>query len=562
VLTILIENPSDLLESAVFREMSPDPTSSASIHLIRSWVDNCHNSHSQCKRALDYTLPTRVIDVSGHDLRLRELKSKNAPYITLSHCWGMKGTMTTLKSNLSSHRHCINSSTLPQTFLDAVIITKKLGIPYLWIDSLCILQDSEEDWLEECPKMGTYYRNSYITISALESPDSHHGFLNSRSSVDAVEIANTGVWMRHKCLHWREIFRKAVLNQRGWFLQERLLSTCILHFTEQEILWECQSSTARESSFMEYCQPTDYKSLVSSEGDDFKRCLFSDNSDKFGRDEAYDVWMRLVRQFSQRSLTYSSDRLPAISSLAALMATKTESPYIAGIWSNDLHGLAWFSDGPGERICHQFMDSSRSSVAPSWSWANLKSSITYRFNDEERVKTNEDPILIDAHTPLLGSDPFGSVSGGFITIQALTKPVQCLDFERFSDLSQSIFGYVGPVDPRGGRSRFDALGLYICGEDGKIVGTGSFDDPVVATLHRCKAIRIAERVYKGRLSSADSRRGLRKNQNIIYFLLAKPDPQCSGSWRRVGMGLTRNFESHEFYDDFFDLWDWEELQLT
>ena len=543
--------------------MSPDPTSSTNIQLIRSWINNCHEKHSQCKRALDYTLPTRVIDVSGHDLRLRELKSKNVPYITLSHCWGTKSIMTTLKSNLSSHMRCINPSTLPQAFLDAIIITKELGISYLWVDSLCILQDSEEDWLEECPKMGTYYRNSYINISALESPDSHHGFLNPRSSIGAVEIANTGVWMRRKFPHCREIFRDAALNHRGWFLQERLLSTCVLHFTKQEMLWECQSSTTRESSFIEDCQPTDFRSLVSSEGGDFKRCLFSENSDKFGRDEAYDVWMRLVRQYSQRSLTYSSDRLPAISSLAALMATKTESPYIAGIWSNDLHGLAWFSDGPDERICHQFMDLNRSSaVAPSWSWANMKSSITYRFNDEERVKSSKDPILIDAHASLLGVDPFGSVSGGFITIQALTKPVQCMDFEMFSDLSKSIFGYVGPVDSRSSRrTRFNALGLYICGEDGKIVGTGSFDDPMAATLHQCKAVRIAERVYERRLSRADSKVGLRKEQSIIYFLLVKPVPQCSGSWRRVGMGLTRNFEFQEFYDNFFDSWDWEQLRL-
>ena len=159
---------------------------------------------------------------------------------------GDQPTLTSLKSTLFDHMNGIPTATLPQTIQDAVTVTKKLGISYLWIDSLCIVQNLMEDWIAECPKLRAYYRNSYVTISALESPDNQHGFLAPRYTSGEAPFPNTTeVWIRPKHPDQGKIFQKACLNNRGWALQERLLSTCAIHFTQQEMFWECQTCSAR-----------------------------------------------------------------------------------------------------------------------------------------------------------------------------------------------------------------------------------------------------------------------------------------------------------------------------
>ena len=447
-----------------------------------------------------YRLPTRVLDVSGKNLRLQELDLTDTPYVALSHCWGNTATIMSTESNLSAYENKIRESDLPAAFLDAVTVTQKLGISYLWIDSLCIIQDSLGDWLRECPKMGAYYRNAYFTISALESPDSTHSFLSSKKPQDTFRWpGKDGFWIRPRLSAPSSIFQAAALNHRGWALQERLLSTCVLHFTHQEIFWECQTCSARESSRVESHGLANFHSLVSLEGEDFKRALCSLHPDRFSNSNgAFAVWMRLVRQFSRRSLTFVSDRLPAISGLAATLAAQTKSKYMAGLWQDDLHGLAWFRDGPADRISHRpkvdeknlddainekiqqrtseeigggeeatpksfdakieegcplasgtprkeplvvvfegelsFKENTtfRSEelpqtdyIGPSWSWISMDDSITYRFNEEARVASAQDPRLMEVDIQMQSLDLYGSISSGSIVLKALAKPVLC-----------------------------------------------------------------------------------------------------------------------------------------
>jgi hypothetical protein len=168
-------------------------------------------SHSGCKRVnqAGTDLPARVLDVGldeASDVRLYiPAEAEQGRYATLSHCWGGKTPTMTTTQNLATHLQRIPLP-LPQSFMDAVRVSRLLGIRYLWIDSLCILQDSSEDWALHAPQMAVVYGNSCVTISADAAEDSTEGFLqgSNRARYDskAVQFACDGqegtVWVRER----------------------------------------------------------------------------------------------------------------------------------------------------------------------------------------------------------------------------------------------------------------------------------------------------------------------------------------------------------------------------
>lgn len=401
--------------------------------------------------------------------------------------------------------------------------------------------------------MADYYRNSYVTISALEAVDSHQGFLAPRPISDAVKLPNSpNVCIRPKTVQPRQIFRDAALNSRGWAFQERLLSSRVLHFTQHGMLWECQTLSASESSNMgQQATSTDFRSLVQSDGEDFKRSLCSIDSDRFSeRNGVFILWQRLVRQYSRRKLSHSSDRLPAISGLAAMLACKTKCKYIAGLWEENTQGFAWFRgnlDSPPHKI--QSFDAI-GVLAPSWSWASMNQPITYRFDDGDEVKSHKDAVLIASDIRTQGQDSFGSILHGSIVLKALVQTVRIRQEEE--------------------RQLFNPIAEVLETLDGAIVGSAYFDH-YIKTTHETpgtdkvplKAARIAERCFDGPVSDGFFSRDV--VERVVYFLILTPDTQESGGWKRLGIGMTRNYaltyRSREFYSDFFEGCEWEELRL-
>jgi hypothetical protein len=304
---------------------------------------------------------------------------------------------------------------------------------------------------------------------------------------------------------------------------------------------------------------------LSTEGDDFKRALQTKlDPDQYAINGAFLLWTRLVSQFSRRALTISSDRLPAISSVAALIFEKTKSAYMAGIWKDDISGLAWFRDCPYYRVVHGCIATGDNYTAPSWSWASMLESVTYRFEDDELIRSAKNPMIMNTDIQNLGSDPFGGVSKASFTMQALTKSVQCLHCS-MSPIGV-VHGYAAakwyyqygrevPED----EGRFDSLPLIIFSEDGTVVGTGVFDtDRDTCELYRCKAIRIAQSRGK-HLSECTMYMSV---QDLVYFMLVEPAEGRPSCWKRVGMGITRNITKRRTFPDFFDLWDWEDICLV
>jgi hypothetical protein len=168
-----------------------------------SWLDECNNSHPKCSHLSTrlVPLPTRVFDVSalpdqnqmlgkhqnwGELFQKKDCKlfqssnGQTGRYAALSYCWGADLPSTTTTINLQAHKSAIDFSTLPQTLKDAIVVVRWLGIEYIWIDCLCILQDSKADWEHESARMADVYSNAHLTIAASRAEHCGEGFLGVR----------------------------------------------------------------------------------------------------------------------------------------------------------------------------------------------------------------------------------------------------------------------------------------------------------------------------------------------------------------------------------------------
>lgn len=159
-----------------FTSSYQDPTPDACTRTIQSLLGDCFRNHNECVTQFGHPLPTRLLDLSESCIRLAQpSRDDEAPYIALSHCWGLACIATTTTSNFTARKQNIAIKELPKTFQDAIEITRGLGVHYLWIDSLCIIQDSEADWERESSKMASIYKNAYLTVAASRSSDGSGG---------------------------------------------------------------------------------------------------------------------------------------------------------------------------------------------------------------------------------------------------------------------------------------------------------------------------------------------------------------------------------------------------
>lgn len=176
--------------------VSEEVPNDALFDVVRSWMENCHKRHKVCAPTLGNDaplLPNRVIDVTqdGLDPRLVISEGQRGYYAALSHCWGGLQLLQTKVATLAQHQDCIPMEQLPKSFKDAITIARKLRIPYLWIDSLCIVQDSEQDWHHESGLMTSVYRNSMLTISATGAVDGSRGCFIPEVYSEIVQLPRT-----------------------------------------------------------------------------------------------------------------------------------------------------------------------------------------------------------------------------------------------------------------------------------------------------------------------------------------------------------------------------------
>jgi hypothetical protein len=227
-----------------------DPGSPIHIKVLAEWIHNCDIGHVCCPKQ-EYFLPTRVIDVGGLDSTTVRLlcgtRGQTSPgrYFALSHRWGSSSQhrmFCTENSNIENHKRGIKVTDLPQTFQDAILVTRALSVQYLWIDSICIIQNDAQDWEIESRLMEQVFSCAYVTIAASCASGTEDGFLKPRPVRECVALEKGNGSYLYLC-DAIDDFRRDVdqgeLNKRGWVLQERALSRRTIYFTETQTYWEC-----------------------------------------------------------------------------------------------------------------------------------------------------------------------------------------------------------------------------------------------------------------------------------------------------------------------------------
>lgn len=389
--------------------------SARSLNQAMKWFDKCRHTHQNCGPADLSFCPSRLLELrslegeasKGLQVKLVETKhiSPGMEYACLSHCWGgITPVCVTNKASIQNNLNGIPWSNIPQTFQDAMILTWKLRLTYIWIDSLCIIQEDDEDWRREAATMASVYSNSSITISATSSADCLQGLYQTdpaRVQVHELKLSLPGQrsarvlvhpilrgvdWMGHcqTYLPWY-IGRKMPLLQRAWFFQEWHLFPRLLHFADGEIVWQCRCGSLSQFEALEG-QPfpgpaPKIENTPSTEKDPPHKIIDRE------------FWFNAVEAYSSLQLTFrEKDVLAAISGVAKQTEHfKRGDTYAAGIWLENLHeGLCWISEWPTSNGSPLQVDrdprptwpsrpaKTKEWAAPSWSWASVNGSVSYQ----------------------------------------------------------------------------------------------------------------------------------------------------------------------------------------
>ncbi|KAL7947510.1 heterokaryon incompatibility domain-containing protein [Trichoderma barbatum] len=408
------------------------PSSEETVRTIKSWLQECFTTHPECQqlqnnnRSSDASLPgpRRLLHLSGDathpQVRLQQNSSSSSlvEYAALSYCWGGDQAVKLKDSIVESWMKDIPYDQFPQTIKDAMQVTMALGLQYLWIDALCIIQDSNQDKAEQISRMAEIYEQAYITISAARATAVPEGFLQNRHvagekgfrmpfTCQDGQLSAVILWQGREPDAWEPI------DQRSWCLQESILSPRVLEYGTHSIRWHCARSRADES------QPR-YDGWV-GHSKTFAQLSMShpltSSIDWRGLEESYkfvQVWQTLVSHYTRRGLGWYQDKLLAISAIARKMSKMTEKHYIAGLWTEYIgEMLLWHPNhGPDakEKPCRH-----ATYVAPSWSWASFSGEVDFTFGSSthflELLSCNVNTQITD--------DEFSAVVGARLEIKTL-----------------------------------------------------------------------------------------------------------------------------------------------
>ncbi|KAF2257530.1 HET-domain-containing protein [Lojkania enalia] len=334
----------------------------------------------------DQLLPNRLLWVGDPDdqhydpnvLCLNTTSNKSrGKYVALSHCWGKLPTevnkhFCTTSDNISRRTKGFSFWELPKTFQDAVKVTRELSIPYIWIDSLCIIQygDNGEDWKREAKRMEEVFSGAYCTIAATSASNPFEGFLQPRMKHDYIHVQDASGNRFYVCTgrdNFNNDVKEALLNTRAWVMQERVLSRRTIHFSTNQVYWECG-----EGVYCENLTRLARKEYFTLDPDFPQRLFWS------GDQRTMEFIHYLYQDYSERGLTVNTDRCVAISGLETRIARVVGCRSRYGIFERYLHrDLFWqATDEKLERIAYK-----KEQYVPSWSWMAYNGSI--RFFDED-----------------------------------------------------------------------------------------------------------------------------------------------------------------------------------
>ncbi|KAJ3577705.1 hypothetical protein NPX13_g2863 [Xylaria arbuscula] len=543
------------------------------LRLARELLENCLNNHKSCfsHNSKVSEFPTRLIDTESVNPKLVDGDGRRGVYAALSYCWGGETAFKLTSAAEQSFRAGQPLDQFPVTLRDAIIITRALGIRYIWIDALCIFQDSDQDWAQEAGRMRTVYQGAVVTLAAACASNTHEGILRERQGSTmpqcwldwrAGEASTTArVFLRSGLELWDENFHQSILNTRGWTLQETLLAPRTIWFGQQQLGFECAegsiSEAGRSIRFAEIYRskghiqklrgqpiplwrrqlltllrswniPTAILFPVPSLSNALEvkarrrprafGSLFSwdpitlqgsfDHPGNFMGLSHCDFWMQIIQNYTSRQLSKPTDALPALSGLASEFHRATGDTYLAGLWkSHIIEGLGWTRIRLESRPMAQALVDD---LAPSWSWASvLGAKVFFGTSSEfDHVIRFAKVLNITIHNPT--PDPFGAVKRGIITLRA-----------PFLDIGTDSFAAI-PYQP-------SLIYPKLRAELHNVVTRGVDEFPQKHRGYQGQRFAVLQLFKKWR-GHEYSRQASKNN----YFLILESMENETGCWRRVG----------------------------
>ncbi|KAK1992423.1 heterokaryon incompatibility protein [Colletotrichum falcatum] len=377
-------------------------------------------------------LPRRVLDLRRFSnegkLSLLESEGMRGAYVCLSYTWGPKNNAVTTPDNLRANLDNILYDQLPQTYKDAITVTTAFGVPFLWIDGLCIIQGDRDsaDWKEQSSQMAEIYGSSLLVIAAANCTSVEDGFLSAASpsrsliefglprDADDRPVVYARAMPDHGWLGWSTLAEPKTEGtlSRSWCFQEEVLAPRLLTFYGGEMNLQCLDSEYRcECGF-----PGASLGLVTIKELYEPRLRLSDSETPNW------MWQSTVEHYTRRRLTVPADRLVALSGVARVAQAALRTRYVAGHWWDPdfLCSLCW-APVRTEETERAF---SEAYVAPSWSWASHNGPVTmwipYAGSEEPITprflgKTAAREVSVVPAT----RDAAGAVSGGSITVRGV-----------------------------------------------------------------------------------------------------------------------------------------------
>jgi len=343
-----------------------------------AWLSRCRSEHPDCRSTSAGFSPTRLLffgEKGGKRLRLIKEPPASVAYAALSHRWSpATEKIRLLRSNLPPRTDDgIRISDLPEMVRGVIEVLRGFRIFYIWIDCLCIIQDDDEDWAREAGRMASIYANAELTIAATWCTDSGQSLFRNRGDdeyfpTDVTYVGDNPVFIREMLPHIFEgdehpnAAEEWPLLSRGWVFQEQVLSRRMLHFTRQEVVWQCKTTRACECGSYIF--------------DRDEQRGFTGPADAISR-----PWPDIIEQYSGRNFTFLKDKLPALAGIAGAVGQLKDWSYAAGVWVEDIESnFFWRADGP------KTLPRAVETPLPSWSWASISSKVKFWSVSVDDVK--------------------------------------------------------------------------------------------------------------------------------------------------------------------------------
>lgn len=382
------------------------PDSEKSFTRVKSWMESCHRDHPSCSSQHEQAMPKRLIAISPNNLRLLETNAEIQKYAALSYKWGGPQRVQATNASLRSLMNGFRIEDLPYSLRDAVTVTQQLGLSYLWIDALCIIQDNESDKSTEVSRMATIYENAAVTIASSRTNSAMESFLGPRIEFNGRRFDNDSshelfgfdyhcrdgqlgsIVLMHE--YMPRLFDQEPLDTRAWAFQERLLSPRIIDYCSEQTKWVCRMSQGQTGFTDGWLNRSvgyrDHELLIRSQ--DTIRSL--DHASKNSIHNARYEWYSILSLYTSRDITRKADRLPAISAVARRYAEILEVEYMAGLWRPWLgEELLWKQH---QNITGTVRPTEYQYQGPSWSWAGIDAPIEIKMlSSSERWATVTSP---------------------------------------------------------------------------------------------------------------------------------------------------------------------------